>query len=396
MWIANGATTKKASHRRIMKVGVDYTSAAQRAGIGRYTRSLVGALVDLSPTDLFTLLAPRQPGNAWTTKPNRPKVRHRELPLSERTLTRLWHRLRLPVFADLLVGGADVFYAPDFVLPPLWRAPGVITVHDLSYHLFPDTFPESLRSYLETVVPRSVARAALILVDSAATQRDLVAAYQVDPARVRVLLCGVDPVFQEQDADAARQAAVRRYGIDCPYFLSVGTIQPRKNIARIIAAMRRVVDNGLPHHLVHVGRPGWLHEPILAAPHEHRVSERVHFLTDVDSDADLATLYCGATAFVFPSLYEGFGIPVLEAMACGTPVITGNISSLPEVAGEAAILVDPTDVEAIGEALVVLALDESLREQHIAAGKERAAVFTWKRAAQELQTHLMSVAQCLP
>ena len=376
-----------------MRVGIDFTAAGQQAGIGRYTRSLVGALAAQFPCDRFTLVTPRQATRLLPDYLSYPNVTRRELPLSERTLTRIWHRLRLPLFADLIVGGADVFYAPDFALPPLWRTPGVITVHDLSYRLFPDSYPDSLRSYLETVVPRSAARAELILADSAATQRDLVAAYAVDPEKVKVLYCGVDPVFQPQDSQVARQKVRQRYGIEDPYFLSVGTIQPRKNIARIIAAMRGVVESGLPHHLVHVGRPGWLYESILNAPNEHRVSERVHFQTGVVSDDDLATLYCGANAFAFPSLYEGFGMPVLEAMACETPVITANISSLPEVAGEAAILVDPSDVNAIGEALVELASHESTRAQLIAAGKKRTAMFTWKRAAEELRTHLARVAQ---
>lgn len=375
-----------------MRVGIDFTAALQAAGIGRYTWSLVRALIAQCPADEFTLLTPRISTGHWRSLYT-PNSKYRHLPLSERTLKRIWHRLRLPLFADLLMGGADVFYAPDFALPPLWRALGVITVHDVSYRLFPDLYPDSLRSYLEGVVPRSVARADLILVDSAATQRDLVATHDVDPAKVEVLYCGVDPVFRPQDSHAARQAVRYRYGIEKPYFLSVGTIQPRKNIARIIAALQGVVASGLPHHLVHVGQPGWLHEPIFAAPREHRVSERVHFLTDIDSDEDLATLYCGAAAFVFPSLHEGFGIPVLEAMACGTPVITANVSSLPEAAGEAAILVDPTDVSAIGEALVELAANEGLRAQLVAAGRARAAKFTWQRAAEEMRAHLARVAQ---
>ena len=375
-----------------MRVGIDFTGALQAAGIGRYTWSLITALIAQCPADEFTLLTPRNPAGHWQ-RLNALNAKYRHLPLSERTLKRIWHRLRLPLFADLLMGGADVFYAPDFVLPPLWRAPGVITVHDVSYRLFPDSYPDSLRSYLEAVVPRNVARADLVLVDSAATQRDLIATYEVDPAKVEVLYCGVDPVFQPQDSRAARQAVRQRYGIEEPYFLSVGTIQPRKNIARIIAALQGVVESGFPHHLVHVGQPGWLYEPIFAAPREHHVSDRVHFLTGVDSDEDLATLYCGATAFVFPSLHEGFGIPVLEAMACGTPVITANVSSLPEVAGEAAILVDPTDVSAIGEALVELAANEGLRAQLVAAGRARAARFTWQRAAEEMRAHLARVAQ---
>ena len=260
---------------------------------------MVTALIAQCPADEFTLLTPRDPAGGWR-RFYTPNSQYRHLPLSERALARIWHRMRLPLFADLLAGGADVFYAPDFALPPLWRAPGIITVHDLSYRLFPESYPDSLRSYLEAVVPRSAARAQLVLADSEATQRDVIAAYDVDPAKVRVLYCGVDAVFQPQDAEAARRDVSARYGIQSPYFLSVGTIQPRKNIARIIAALRGVAEKGLPHRLVHVGRPGWLHEPILNAPHEHGVADRVHFLTDIDADEDLATLYSGATAFVFP------------------------------------------------------------------------------------------------
>ena len=375
-----------------MKVGIDFTAAAQPAGIGRYTRSLVGALVAQFPADQFTLLKPRQRGRVPADLTDAPNVRLRELPVSERTLTRIWHRLRLPLFADLLVGGADVFYAPDFVLPPLRRAPGVLTVHDLSYRHFPDSYPASLHAYLEAVVPRSLARAALILADSVATQNDLVAEYRADLAKTKVLYCGIDPVFRSRGTAAVSQAVLRKYGIDFPYFLSVGTIQPRKNLARLIAALPDVITAGLPHHLVHVGRPGWLHQSILAAPQEHGVSKRVHFLMAVDSDADLAALYRGATAFVFPSLYEGFGLPVLEAMACETPVITARVSSLPEVAGEAALLVDPADVAAIGGALIAVARDGSRRGALVAAGRERAGKFTWEQAAAALHGHLADAA----
>ena len=373
-----------------MRIGIDFTAAAQPAGIGRYTWSLVSALIAQPFVDQITLLMPRFSEGHWRRLVS-PKLRYRYLPLSERALTRIWHRLRIPLYADLLAGGVDVFYAPDFVLPPLWRAPGVITVHDLSYLHFPDSYPNSLRSYLESVVPRSVARAQLVLADSEATRQDLIGAYHVEPARIEVLHCGIDGVFHSRNDPAQRAAVLQRHGIAYPYFLTVGTIQPRKNIARVIAAMRSVVEAGLPHHLVHVGRPGWLYEQILAAPQEHGVSERVHFLTTVDSDEDLAVLYSSASALVFPSLYEGFGLPVLEAMACGTPVVTSNTSSLPEVSGEAAILVDPNDVDAIGGALLVLATNEVKRAQLIAAGRERAAGFTWERSASELRAHLVRV-----
>lgn len=376
-----------------MRIGIDFTAGSQLAGIGRYTRSLVSALIAQSPNDEIVLLEPRQTATPVRMLIRAPNVVRNELPLSERMLTRIWHRLRLPLYADVLMGGLDVFYAPDFVLPPLRRAPGVLTVHDLSYRFSPESFPDSLRSYLDAVVPRSIARARMILADSAATGKDLSSAYGVDPSRIDVLYCGVDPEFQEQYPQEERNATLRRYGVTFPYFLSVGTIQPRKNIARIIAAMKIVVGAGLPHHLVHVGRPGWLHEPIYAAPEKYDVIGRVHFLSDVAADEDLAVLYGGATALVFPSLYEGFGLPVLEAMACDTPVVTSHVSSLPEVAGDAAILVDPADDREIGTAMVNIAKDEGARARLVAAGRERVAEFSWERAAGELRVHLERAAQ---
>lgn len=376
-----------------MRIGIDFTAGSQLAGIGRYTRSLVAALIAQSPDDEIVLLEPRQSVAPIRMLFGSPRVVHKELPLSERMLTRIWHRLRLPLYADVLMGGLDVFYAPDFVLPPLRRAPGVLTVHDLSYRFSPESFPDSLRSYLEAVVPRSIARARMVLADSDATRQDVIGAYGVDPSRVNVLYCGVDSAFREHYSQEECSENLRRYGITFPYFLSVGTIQPRKNIARIIGALPTVVGAGQPHHLVHVGRPGWLHEPIFAAAEQHGVADRVHSLSEVDEDEDLAMLYRSSAALVFPSLYEGFGLPVLEAMACGVPVITSKVSSLPEVAGDAAILVDPLDSQDIGAAMVSLATNKDARDALIAAGRERVAEFSWERAAVELRAHLARAAQ---
>ncbi len=372
-----------------MNIGIDFTSSSQRAGIGRYTWALVSALAALPHADEITLVMPRS-AHRRGQRLLSPKVRYRLLPLTERALTRIWHRLRLPLYADLVAGGVDVFYAPDFALPPLWRAPGVFTVHDLSYLHEPESYPASLRAHLHRIVPRSLARARLALADSLATKQDLLAAYGARPEQVEVVYCGVEPVFQRRCGSATLR---ERFGISYPYFLSVGTIQPRKNIARIIAAMAAVAQAGLPHHLVHVGRPGWLHGPILAAPQSHGVADRVHFLTDVETDEDLAALYSGACALVFPSLYEGFGLPVLEAMACGTPVLTANVSSLPEVAGDAAILVDPADVGAIAEGMVRLAGDERTRAALSAAGRDRVAQFSWEQAAGQVREQLARAAQ---
>jgi glycosyltransferase involved in cell wall biosynthesis len=370
-----------------MRIGIDYTAAArQRAGIGRYTRELVAALLALERAHprcvhqytLFAATGGLRPGT-WNLEPQ-PNVRLRTVPLSDDWLARLWHRLRLPIPVEAVTGPLDVFYSPDFVLPPTRRATRtLLTVHDLSFLHYPDHFVPKLVRYLSRVVPRSIARADRVLADSESTRADLIERLDVPPDQVQVLYSGVDARFRPELEPGEAERLRARYGLDeWPYVLSVGTVQPRKNYARLIRAFAGLKVEA---QLLIAGGWGWLYRDILAEAEKH--AGRVRLLGFVD-DADLPALYRSAALFAFPSLYEGFGLPVLEAMACGVPVVCSSASSLPEVAGDAALLVDPHDTDGLAEAIARVLEDAGLRREMAARGLAQAARFTWEQAARQL------------
>jgi glycosyltransferase involved in cell wall biosynthesis len=366
-----------------MRIGIDYTAAlCQHGGIGRYTREVVTALLRLPSPHRYTLFAATAGlrDSDWRSAMRGRGVRLRTVPLTDDWLVRLWHRLRLPIPVEAITGALDVYYSPDFVLPPTLRnTRTLLTVHDLSFLHFPEAFVPSLRRYLERVVPRSVARADRVLADSASTRRDLIAHFGVPAQEVQVLYCGVDPRFHPQVQPGERERLQARYGFDDrPYVLSVGTLQPRKNYVRLMRAFVRLVPGT---QLLIAGGPGWLYEDIL--DEAATAADCVRVLGFVD-DADLPALYRNAALFALPSLYEGFGLPVLEAMACGTPAVCSDVSSLPEVAGDAAQLVDPLDVDGIAGTMERVLADDGLRREMIAKGRLQAARFTWDQAARQL------------
>ncbi len=369
-----------------MRVAIDYTPAyEQGGGIGRYVRELVAALARVdAETDyrLFVSGARRRdlsppPGSNFQWTPT---------PISPLWLARLWHRARVPLPVEAFTGRIDLYHATDFVLPPtLPDTRTLLTVHDLSFARVPESASPSLRAYLDRVVPRSVARADHVLADSQATKDDLIALFGVSPDKITVLLSGVDSRFRRVD-DPATQARVReKYAIGGrPYIFAVGTVQPRKNYSRLIEAVAGLRDKGHDVDLVIAGGKGWLEDPIYAAIRDHGMSDHVHMIGFAD-DADLPALYSAARCLAFPSLYEGFGLPILEAMACGTPVVTSNVSSLPEVAGDAALLIDPYDLDALTDALERLVNDEELRSQLGLRGTRHVHFFRWERAAMKLK-----------
>lgn len=374
-------------------ITIDYTPAyEQGGGIGRYVRELVKALAHQQPDNYrYKLFVSGATSPALPPLPN-PDFRWQPTRLTPKWLARLWHRARIPLPVEAFVGSTALYHATDFTLPPtLPRTRTLLTVHDLSFVRVPEAASPSLKAYLDAVVPRSVRRADHVLADSQATKDDLIELYQTPPDKITVLLSGVDHHFH-QITDPASLLTMRiKYKLgDRPYILSVGTVQPRKNYIRLVQALHWLREHGYDLSLVIVGGKGWLDAPIYTTIHDLNLTDYVHF-TGFADEADLPALYSGAVCVALPSLYEGFGIPVLEGMACGVPVVTSNISSLPEVAGDAALTIDPYDLDALIASLVKLIDDTALRETLIARGLTRAAQFTWDASA----THLRQVYTAL-
>jgi glycosyltransferase involved in cell wall biosynthesis len=269
----------------------------------------------------------------------------------------------------------------QYIVPGQAPCPVITTIHDVAFRRFPELFPLKHRLLLNWLIPAVVRTAAAVITGSEATRKDLVELYDVDPARVAVTPYAADPIYRPMDREEARQAVRSRFGVRSPYVLSVGVLQPRKNLPRLVRAYSRIAGR-VPHRLVLVGKEGWASEELRAAVAEAPAGREPVF-TGYVADADLPALYAGADLFVYPSLYEGFGLPPLEAMACGTPVLTSSVSSLPEVVGDAGVTVDPRSISAIADAMLDLLSDDARRAALSAAGIARAAEFNWDRTARQ-------------
>jgi len=365
-----------------MRIGIDCTSAGkQRAGIGRFTRGLIRGLASAGRQHEYILIRAKDAPPLDEDLPA--NFKSVCLPLGEWPLTVAWHRLSLPVPLDVLIRGLDVFHATDYLLPPLSRAAGLVTVHDLSFKLFPECAEPNLVRFLERRLPRSLNRARIILADSQCTKEDLVRLYGLSPTRIAVVMGGVDDRFHPV-AEPAVTAVRQKYALPGDYVLTVGTLEPRKNLVRLVEAFAKLQQESTGvSQLVIAGGKGWLYDEIFATVQRLELTDRVRFLGFVPDD-DLPALLTGARLFVFPSLYEGFGLPPLEAMACGTPVVCSRSSSLPEVVGDAAIVVEPLDPAALAKAMNRVVKDGSLRAKLSEQGRVQAAKFTWKAAAESL------------
>ncbi|HUN08573.1 MAG TPA: glycosyltransferase family 1 protein [Aggregatilineales bacterium] len=368
-------------------IAIDYTPAyEQGGGIGRLTRELIAALARLEDDHayrLFVMGAGRKPLPALPAE----RFAWRGTRITPKWWARVWGRGDLPLPVEAITGRVDLYHATDFLLPPtLTGTRTLLTVHDLSYVRVPESANPSLRAYLDAVVPRSARRADQVLADSQATKDDLTALYGIPPEKITVILSGVDAHFRPIP-DESTQAAVReKYRLGTrPYIFAVGTVQPRKNYIRLMQALDKLRRDGLDVMLVIAGGKGWLDDPIYQSLDALQLREHVHLIGFAD-DADLPTLYSAAQVTAFPSLYEGFGLPIIESMACGTPVVTSNVSSMPEAAGMAALLIDPLSVDELTGALARLLTDDGLRTDLIQQGYAQASRFTWSRSAQDLLT----------
>ena len=379
-----------------MRIAIEYNAALRQvAGIGRYTRELVRALAELrSGDELVLFYAARDLATDGSGREHLrelrvtfPAVTTVGLPFTERWLTILWQRARMPLPVERWIGTVDLLHAPDFVLPPARTRRTILTVHDLTFRVHPETAHARLRRYLDRAVPRSLRRALHVLADSHSTAQDLQWLMAVPPEKVSVLYPGIGPQFRRVMEPEHLDAVSQRYQLPERFLLHVGTIEPRKNLERLIGAYR-TIRTDLPSSqsgrgpvgLVLAGKPGWLAAPILRLAGETTGVR----LTGPVPDADLPALYTLASGLVYPSFYEGFGFPPLEALACGTPAVASNTSSLPELVGDAAILVDPHDTDALVAGLRRLLDDPEIAQAAQRDGPRQAARFTWPKTAQQL------------
>jgi|YNPNPStandDraft_1061719.scaffolds.fasta_scaffold47617_2 glycosyltransferase involved in cell wall biosynthesis len=362
-----------------MAIYVDVSSAVHaKAGLSRYAENLIRELKPLLGARLCLFqnsLGRRGPLPGWEGYPTRGTM----LGYKPWRMA-VWLGQLLHLSMDRLIPGAELFHATEHLLPPLAHVPTVLTVHDLVFERYPQYHKLWNYIFLKSAMPLFCRRATAIIAVSEATKTDLQAFYGLDPARITVIPEAAAPSFVPQPAERV-EAVRRRYGLPPRYILSVGTIEPRKNLSRLIDACGPLLGMGLSDGLVIVGGKGWLYEGFFA--HLERIPWRDKvILPGFVADEDLPAVYSGALVTVQPSLWEGFGLPVLEAMACGSPVCTSNTSSLPEVGGDAARYFDPTDTEAMRSVLTEVLRDPELRQEMRRRGLARAAAFSWRNTAE--------------
>lgn len=366
----------QAARGEAVLIGIDASRAgrALRTGTEGYSLHLIAALLRRSGRYRFRLYFDRVPTADF------PLSGHAEVRIIPSP--RLWTQLRLA--AELLRRRPDVLFVPAHVIPFICPVPAVATIHDVGYLWHRSAYSPTAWILLHLGTLQNARAARRIVVDSQATARDLITHFGVDRSRIHVAYLGAPPV-REVSPDPSIAAL---YGLPSRYLLFVGTLQPRKNLGRLLEAFACLPPSTRSSiSLVLAGRPGVGAARLRARAQALGIAERVIWLSYV-AEEHKPSLYAGAQALVFPSLYEGFGLPVLEAMAWGTPVIASTSSSLPEVVGEAGLLVDPYDVDALAGSMAHVLEDAALRERLIAAGRARAAQFTWERCAAEVEVAL--------
>lgn len=360
-----------------MRIAIDaHSIGAKLGGNESYALNLIEALAQVDQSNEYTLyvtttqaydrLHQRWPNfKVRNTRPHTPLI-----------------RIPLTLSAELRKNPVDVLHV-QFTAPPFCPCPVVVSIHDLSFEHLPHTFNRRSRTQLRLTVRHSARRAARIISLSEHTKRDIVETYGISAEMISAIPLAAPTHFGPVSDDKELQRVRQTYGIVGEYILTVGSIQPRKNLARLVRAYaslrKKQIGDSFPK-LVLVGKCAWLYDETLRALQETGIKDSV-ILTGYVPESDLPALYSGARCFVYPSYFEGFGLPPLEAMKCGTPVMVGNATSLPEVVGDAALTVDPFDINAIASGLESMLNDSVLRDTLRVKGKARATFFDWRDTA---------------
>lgn len=362
-----------------MKINFDIQAAiGQQAGVGRYARELVRALARQGPDDLDLQVFYfdfKRKGLSFDVAPA--AVRSVQW-VPGRVVQKAWKTVHFPPY-DWFAGRADLYHFPNFVRPPLTGGRSVVTIHDVSFLRMPETTEEKNLRYLTAEVGRTVRTADAIITDSAFSRREILELLKADPDRVHAVHLGLD-AHAPHTSKAQIADVKQRHRLDKPYLLFVGTIEPRKNISFLVEVFERLTS--FDGELVIAGMAGWKCENIFRRMENSSRAKDIRYLRYVP-DGDLPALYAGAEALVYPSRYEGFGFPPLEAMAQGTPVVSSRGGSLPEVLGDAARFVDDFDAEAWAAAVTDILSDTDQRNTLIEKGRDQVKPYTWERTAQE-------------
>jgi glycosyltransferase involved in cell wall biosynthesis len=368
-----------------MRIALDAIPlVAAKTGIGHYTDALAEWLARVHPNHHYELISPfdfafdAHDHNGNGHRP--PNLSKLHFPV--RSVFRKWWLVGLPAF--LQISPVDVFHGTNYCIPVYAPCPTVVTIHDMSLMAQAQTHESANVRRGKRRVPIMARRASMIIAPSEWTKQEIIKYLGTRPEKIRVIheaaRTGMKPLSASES-----QSVLDKYHIRKPYLLYVGTIEPRKNLLTLIRAYHELLRTTTHRpQLVLCGGRGWLDEEVFKLVAEFKLEDQVRFTGYVD-DADLPALYSTAEIFLYPSFYEGFGLPPLEAMACGTPVITSNISSLPEVVGEAGLMHEPNDQQALTKLISEMLSDQTQREHFRRAGIKQAGKFSWERAARETQ-----------
>jgi glycosyltransferase involved in cell wall biosynthesis len=375
-WFCGIMSVVRRDKGRAIHVGVNahllsLADTYRSAGINWYIQNLLNHLPEVDPHFDYTVFLGerRYPGGSGLN------LRFSRLPTQRPQARIFWEQAIQPW--SVRKAGLDLIHGTAFVGPQVSTCPFVVTVHDLSFISYPQNFPALNRAYLRTFTQLSVRRARRVIAVSESTKRDLMRYYDVSGDRVDVVYNGVDPSFRPMPAADVAEFRRQRELPD-RFILFVGTLEPRKNVTRLIEAYARLPRSRPP--LMLLGGKGWLYDEVFGCVETLELRGEVSFVGYVPVE-ELPLWYNAASLFVYPSLYEGFGLPPLEAMACGTPVVASDASSLPEVVGQAGLLADPTSSEALAQAIQQVLESPVLQEEMGAAGLVRAKGFSWRRTA---------------
>jgi len=353
---------------------------ANKAGAERYTENILKYISKVDKDNEYSLILSKINKQYYEIKQNNFKNMVYKVNTRSRLLRIFGEQFYIPLITKRL--NIDVFFSPCNIVPRFVSSPAVVMLFDLHWFIFPEIFNKLKLAYLKKSIGRSVQNSYKILTVSENSKKDIIEIFKIPEEKIKVIYVGLDPIFKKENDEDKRNGVMSKYGINKKFILSVCQLHRRKNILRLVKAFSNLKEQEkINHKLVIVGGKGDGYSEIISFINEKAINDIL--ITGCIPDEDICLLYNAADLMVYPSLYEGFGMPVVEAMACGCPVVTSNVSSLPEVVGDAAVLVDPYSDENIADAIYSVISNKPPREGLIEKGFKRAKEFSWEKAAQE-------------